>query len=202
MSRTPPNQQTAFGHHARDISSQLQVAVDEGLDQEGIKSRQGRRFHRRRKPAKQSDEGHHREKKFPLGCPINIPGRIPPRNIFSMVILETMAYKIKGRQGGKRRTSEPAPVSSPSEAFSVYPLASGTGMSKPPSASIVTPEAPVKEVKKAQIRAVTIAGPPRNCPTSDWKTWTSLFEAPPSARKYPARVNSGIVGREGLVTSR
>src|SRR5437867_8635707 len=69
MSRTPPNQQTAFGHHARDISSQLQVAVDEGLDQEGIKSRQGRRFHRRRKPAKQSDEGHHREKKFPLGCP-------------------------------------------------------------------------------------------------------------------------------------
>ena len=38
--------------------------------------------------------------------------------------------------------------------------------STPPNARMVTPDAPVNEVKNAHTKAVTIAGPPRNCPTS------------------------------------
>ena len=56
-------------------------------------------------------------------------------------------------------------------------------MSNPPSARIVTPDAPVNEVKKAQTSAVTIAGPPRTEPNNAWKTRTSRRDAPPSARK-------------------
>jgi len=57
------------------------------------------------------------------------------------------------------------------------------GINNPPRARIVTPEAPVKEVKKAHTREVTIAGPPRNGPKSASKTRTSRLEAPPSARR-------------------
>ncbi len=78
---------------------------------------------------------------------------------------------------------EPAPVSKPSALRSEYRAASRTGISTPPSARIVTPDAPVNEVKKAHTRAVTMAGPPRNWPTSAWNTRTSRLEAPPSARK-------------------
>jgi len=74
-------------------------------------------------------------------------------------------------------------------------------MSRPPRARIVTPEAPVNEVKKAQTSTATSAGPPRNPPTRVWNTRTSRRDAPPSARKYPASVNSGMLGRVGLVTS-
>ena len=62
------------------------------------------------------------------------------------------------------------------------------------------PEAPVKVVKKAQTRQVMITVPPRMLPTSAVKTRMSRWEAPPSARKYPARVKSGRVGKVGLVT--
>ena len=79
--------------------------------------------------------------------------------------------------------SEPAPVSRPSALRSEYRAASSTGMSTPPSARIVTPDAPVNEVKNAHTRAVTMAGPPRNCPTRAWKTRTSRLDAPLSARK-------------------
>ena len=66
---------------------------------------------------------------------------------------------------------------------------------------MVTPEAPVKEVKKAHTRAVTKAVPPRKGPTKALKTLTNRTEAPPSARKYPARAKRGTLGRVGLVTS-
>ena len=62
--------------------------------------------------------------------------------------------------------SEPAPVSRPMEVRSEYRAASSTGMSTPPSARMVAPEAPVNEVKNAQTRVVTIAGPPRIPPNS------------------------------------
>src|SRR2546422_11249388 len=67
---------------------------------------------------------------------------------------------------------------------------------------MVTPEAPVKEVKKAQTSAVAIAGPPLTQPASAWNTRTRRFDAPPSAKKYPARVNRGIVGSVGDTVSR
>ncbi|MFM1942409.1 MAG: hypothetical protein RI897_1391 [Verrucomicrobiota bacterium] len=74
-------------------------------------------------------------------------------------------------------------------------------MRRPPRARIVTPEAPVKEVKKAQTRTVTTAGPPRREPNRALKTRTKRLAAPPSARKYPASVKRGILGRVGLTLS-
>ena len=67
---------------------------------------------------------------------------------------------------------------------------------------MVTPEAPENEVKNAQAATVAIAAPPRMPPKSALNTRTSRPGAPPSARKYPARVNSGIIGSDGLTTSR
>ena len=64
-------------------------------------------------------------------------------------------------QGGKSSPSEPAPVSSPNADFSENFAAISTGISSPPRARIVTPEAPVKEVKNAQTSTVRIAEPPR-----------------------------------------
>ena len=74
-------------------------------------------------------------------------------------------------------------------------------MSSPPSARIVTPDAPVNEVKKAQTRTVTRAGPPLKPLNRAENTRTRRLAAPPSARKYPARVNKGSVGNTGLMTS-
>ena len=48
---------------------------------------------------------------------------------------------------------------------------------------IVTPDAPVNDVKKAQTKAVTMAGPPRRLPKSALKRRTRRRAAPPSARK-------------------
>ena len=53
----------------------------------------------------------------------------------------------------------------------------------PPSAMIVTPEAPENEVKNAQARTVTIAAPPRIPPNSASNTRIRRRGAPPSARK-------------------
>ena len=100
-----------------------------------------------------------------------------------MALLATMEYRITGRQGGKSRPNEPAPVSKPSASRSEYRAASSTGISRPPSARIVTPDAPVNEVKKAQTSAVAMAGPPRKQPNSAWNTRTRRCEAPLSARK-------------------
>src|SRR6185295_11219450 len=111
-----------------------------------------------------------------------------------------MAYKNTGRHGGSRMPSEPAAVINPSALRSEYWAETRTGISKPASARIVTPDPPVNEVKNAQIKAVAMAGPPRNQPNSAWKTRTNRCDAPPSARKYPASVNMGMVGNEGLFT--
>jgi hypothetical protein len=48
---------------------------------------------------------------------------------------------------------------------------------------MVTPEAPVNDVKNAQTSTVTMPGPPRNGPNQASKTCTNRFEAPPSAKK-------------------
>ncbi len=69
-----------------------------------------------------------------------------------------------GRLGGKRSPREPDVVISPSENFSLYPSFLRIGKSNPPRAIIVTPLAPVKAVKKAQITRETMATPPGSHP--------------------------------------
>ena len=95
----------------------------------------------------------------------------------------TMAKRISGSDGGNSSPRPPEPVSIPRVERSEYPAPISTGRSSPPSARMVTPDAPVKEEKNAQARTVTMAGPPRNCPNNAWKTRISRLEAPPSARK-------------------
>ena len=75
-----------------------------------------------------------------------------------------MAYRINGSEGGNSSPRPPEPVSNPNVERSEYPAPISTGISSPPNARIVTPDAPVNEVKNAQASTVTIAGPPRNCP--------------------------------------
>ena len=53
----------------------------------------------------------------------------------------------------------------------------------PPSAMMVTPDAPENEVKNTQATTVTSAAPPRSPPNSALQTRTSRRGAPPSARK-------------------
>ncbi len=114
---------------------------------------------------------------------ISVPGRIPPRNMLLIGTWAMIPHRISGRQGGKSRPSEPAPVIRPSAERSEYCAEMRIGIKSPPSARIVTPEAPVNEVKNAQTSAVMIAGPPRIEPKSCWKTRIRRFDAPPSAKK-------------------
>ena len=65
-----------------------------------------------------------------------------------------------GSEGGKSRPSEPAAVTRPSEKPSGYLSSSSDGSSRPPTARMVTPEAPVKVVKTAQTKAAITATPP------------------------------------------
>jgi hypothetical protein len=66
---------------------------------------------------------------------------------------------------------------------------------------MVTPEPPVKTVKKAQSRAQTTAVPPGNQPNSARNTRRRRWGAPPSASSTPTSVNSGIDASVGLVDS-
>src|SRR6185369_6397553 len=102
-----------------------------------------------------------------------------------------------GRLGGKSMPRDPALVKSPRASLSLYFSAIKMGIRRPPSARIVTPEPPVKQVKKAHTREVTMAGPPRREPKKAWKTRSNFWEAPPSANKYPVSVKRGIVGIVG-----
>ena len=62
--------------------------------------------------------------------------------------------------------SDPAEVSSPKASLGLYFSAKRMGMRSPPRAKMVTPDPPVKQVKKAQTKAVTMAGPPLSHPKS------------------------------------
>ncbi len=67
---------------------------------------------------------------------------------------------------------------------------------------MVTPEAPVKVLKKAQTSVAAIAAPPGSQPNQARNSRTRRRLAPLSASRYPARVKSGIVGIEGEATTR
>ena len=72
----------------------------------------------------------------------------------------------------------------------------------PPSAMIVTPEAPVTAVKRADTQTVEMAIPPGSQPVHALTRRTSLWAAPPAARMEPARANNGILGSTGCVKVR
>ena len=113
------------------------------------------------------------------------PGIAPPRKtsvserLTSFVLVATTAYRINGRQGGKRTPSDPAPVSMPMLERSLYPADCSTGIKSPPSARIVTPEAPVNVVKNAQTRTVTITAPPRTPPNMECISLIRRFDESP-----------------------
>ncbi len=59
---------------------------------------------------------------------------------------------------------------------------------------MVTPEAPVNVVKKAQTRTAITVGPPGNQPNTAWKNRTIRSAALLSDRKKPTAANSGMAG--------
>jgi hypothetical protein len=67
---------------------------------------------------------------------------------------------------------------------------------------MVTPEAPVKVLKNAQTSVAAMAVPPGSQPNQARNSRTRRRLAPLSASRYPASVNSGMVGSEGDATTR
>ena len=120
----------------------------------------------------------------------------------STAIPATTPYRITGRQGGNRSPRDPDEVRRPRENLSGYRSTRSAGSRIPPSATIVTPEAPVKVVKKVHTSTVTTAIPPGIQPTIARKKRTSRRETFPTVRTYPAKPNSGMVGSVGDVTMR
>ena len=71
-----------------------------------------------------------------------------------------------------------------------------------PTATIVTPEAPVKAVKKAQTKKETIASPAGIHPITKDVNLTSLDERPLSANTYPEKVKRGSAKSIGVSIKR
>ena len=65
---------------------------------------------------------------------------------------------------------------------------------------MVTPEPPVRAVKNPQIKRTITGVPPGSQPKEALNTLINLSDALLSARKYPAKVNSGIVAKCGETT--
>jgi hypothetical protein len=122
-----------------------------------------------------------------------IPGIIPPKNKCMILVIVVAPTKMIGRLGGKSSPMLPEEVSSPMENFSGYFICSDrTEKSMPPRARIVTPEAPVKDVKNAQIITVAIIIPPGIQLKRLRKVPTSLSPALLSERKKPTKVKRGM----------
>jgi hypothetical protein len=109
---------------------------------------------------------------------------------------------IRGRLGGKRRPNVPEVVNNPRENFSGYLPCNIAGKRIPPKAMIVSPVAPVSAVKRAQVTRAIIDSPPGNQPKIASESLISLFGAPLSERRYPAKVKRGIATRIGVVAIR
>ena len=109
-------------------------------------------------------------------------------------------YKIRGRLGGNNNPIEPDAVIKPKENFLLYPSLINIGKSNPPKANIVTPDPPVRAVKKPHINNTITGVPPGNHPKTLLNTKTRRSDALLYARKYPAKVNKGIVARCGETT--
>jgi len=109
---------------------------------------------------------------------------------------------IKGRLGGKRRPNVPEVVNNPKEKFSGYLPCNIAGKRIPPRAMIVSPVAPVRAVKIAQVTRAIIDSPPGNQPKTALESLINLLGAPLSERRYPAKVKRGMATRIGVVAIR
>ncbi len=78
---------------------------------------------------------------------MRMPGPMPPANIALMLFWLTTPYMMIGRLGGNSRPMLPEAVSSPVDRSLRNPLCASSAASSPPTARMVTPEAPVKVVK-------------------------------------------------------
>ena len=94
-----------------------------------------------------------------------------------------MARRKTGVAGGKISPRLPPVVRRPRENFSGYPSFIRIGNRRPPSAMIVTLDAPVNAVKNAQAITATMATPPGSQPTMRRKSPTRRFGVPPSAMR-------------------
>ena len=88
------------------------------------------------------------------------------------------------------------------EKRSEYPSFKSAGNSKPPRAKIVTPEAPVKAVKRAQSRRVIIVRPPGSQPRKIRENWSIRCGALLSERRIPAKIKSGRETSRGVSANR
>ena len=123
-------------------------------------------------------------------------------NIFLTETPAVTPYIIAGKLGGNNNPKDPDTVMRPNENNSEYPDFLSNGYNNPPKANIVTPDPPVNAVKNPH-KITTINGvPPLIHPNAEVKKSTILLEAPLSAKRYPANVNKGIVGRVGETTIR
>jgi hypothetical protein len=101
-----------------------------------------------------------------------------------------------GRLGGNNSPMLPEAVNNPVLNFLWYLLLIKTYDKRAPKARIVTPDAPVKVVKKAQTRIAIMARPPGNQPKRDLKSLTILSPALLSERMKPAKAKRGMAGIE------
>jgi hypothetical protein len=96
----------------------------------------------------------------------------------------------------------PDVVNNPRENFSGYLPCIIAGKRMPPKAMMVSPVAPVKAVKMAQVRRAMIDSPPGIHPRIAFESRINLFGAPLSERRYPEKVKRGIAMRMGVVAIR
>ena len=86
---------------------------------------------------------------------------------------------ITARLGGNKSPKAPDAVMSACERSFAYPEPVSTIVNKEPSAKTVTPDTPVKVVKKVVTTTAAIIKPPRNQPNSVLKTSTKRRPALP-----------------------
>ena len=96
-----------------------------------------------------------------------------------------------GRLGGKSKPKEPAEVNSPNEFLSVYFSAIRMGMRSPPKARMVTPDPPVKEVKKAQTKAGHDGGAALHGPEQGLENSQQAFGGPALGQKISGQREKG-----------
>jgi hypothetical protein len=96
----------------------------------------------------------------------------------------------------------PEVVSNPRENFSGYLPRDNAGKRIPPRAMIVSPVAPVRAVKMAQVTRAMIDNPPGNQPMIASENLINRLGVPLSERRYPAKVKRGIATRIGVVAIR
>ena len=105
---------------------------------------------------------------------------------------------MSGKLGGKSRPRLPEVVIRPSENVSGRRSFLRAGRSRPPKATIVIPEAPVKAVKRADMIMAMMAKPPGSHPKSAWEKRTRRAGAPLSASMKPVNAKRGIAVRVGV----